>query len=312
MMAKDVIFISTSEEVAELVDWVARQDTWLGDLQPPLYIDIEGERLGRYGKISLLTVLVYPGQGLERPHIIDIHGLGRTAFSTVGRRGKSLRDILESPQFLKVFFDVRNDSDALYAHYGIKLQGVRDVQLMESACRATTDRRSFVSGLAACIEEFLHGQERNRWRLCKKNGERLWNPQKGGSYSVFNSRPLSDDIIEYCVGDVQYLPGLYHKYSRGTDRWRKLIAEESQNRVIASQKTEYQPSGEGRARSPWSLEQNKTLDFWGEVNPPNDYFGSFEDDDVDSTWDDRLDWEDDRDDNDYEDWTRAPWQGPPS
>jgi hypothetical protein len=30
-----------------------------------------------------------------------------------------------------VFFDLRNDSDALYAHYGIKLNFVIDVQLLE-------------------------------------------------------------------------------------------------------------------------------------------------------------------------------------
>lgn len=127
MQRKETEFISTLEGVKDLVDWIARQDTWQGDLQPPLYIDIEGEKLSRHGRISLLTVLVYPGPGLERPHIVDIHAMGRAAFTTSGIKGKSLQNILESPKYVKVFFDVRNDSDALCSHYGVKLQGVRDV-----------------------------------------------------------------------------------------------------------------------------------------------------------------------------------------
>ncbi|KND87658.1 hypothetical protein TOPH_07699 [Tolypocladium ophioglossoides CBS 100239] len=266
---KDTHFVNTPEGVTDLVDWVLLQDTCIGDLQPPLYIDIEGERLSRDGTVSLLTVLVYPGHGLERVHILDIHALGSAAFYTVGRRGKSLKDILESPRILKVFFDVRNDSDALYAHYGVELRGIRDVQLMESARQPTTNSRRFVCGLSKCIEAVLTGQERDRWKLCKDKGDRLWNPQKGGSYAVFTTRPLSDEIIAYCAGDVQCLPALYRKFRLGTVRWQNLIAEESQNRVSASQKAEYQPHGAGRTLSPWSLAQNRALDSWSEVNPQN-------------------------------------------
>jgi len=42
---------------------------------------------------------------------------------------KALKDILESATTPKVFFDIRNDSGALFAHFGIALQGVQDVQL---------------------------------------------------------------------------------------------------------------------------------------------------------------------------------------
>ncbi|KAJ5318316.1 hypothetical protein N7476_004736 [Penicillium atrosanguineum] len=309
-MVKDTVFVDTPQGIKDLVDWVALQDTWIGDLQPPLYIDIEGEWLGRNGNLSLLTVLVYPGRGLELPHIIDIHTLGSTAFSTVGKRAKSLKDILESPKILKVFFDVRNNSDALYAHHGIELHGVRDIQLMESAARPTTKSRKFLNSLSRCIEDVLKGRERDQWELSKERGDGLWNPEKGGSYRVFNTRPLSNEISSYCVGDIQHLPALYHKYHLATGRWGKLIAEESQKRVSESQTIKYNPHGEGRTLSPWSAEQNKTLDSWSEVPKPKDYFS------FDSLSDFEEDaWEFDGifgDDNDYEDWTRAPWQGPPS
>ncbi|KAL2833285.1 hypothetical protein BDW59DRAFT_138414 [Aspergillus cavernicola] len=178
-MDKEPVFINTQEGMSDLVDWIAGQETWLGNLQPPLYIDIEGERLSRHGKVSLLTVLVHLGKHHEHAHVIDIHTLGTVAFSTVGSRGKSFKDILESTQILKVFFDVRNDSDALYAHYGIKLQGIYDVQLMESARRPDTGRRKFVCGLSKCTEDIPNKKEREQWRLCKGEGRNVMEPCKG-------------------------------------------------------------------------------------------------------------------------------------
>ncbi|KAL3474069.1 ribonuclease H-like domain-containing protein [Aspergillus californicus] len=303
-MDRDPVLINTLEELKSLVDLVARQDISLGDIKPPLYIDIEGEQLSRHGKISLMTVLVYSSDYNMYPHIINIYSLGLAAFSTAGKLGKSFKDILESPDVLKVFFDVRNDSDALYAHYGVKLQGVRDIQLMESARRLNTHGRRYLAGLSKCIEEApfaFNKRERDEWRVCKATGEALWNPRKGGSYSVFEAWPLSDDIIKYCVGDVQYLPMLYYKYRCQTVRWNNLIAEASQTRVYLSQTADYQPNGPGRALSPWNAEQNQLLDEWNAPPPVTDYF----------SYDSDRDWSPD-DSNDYEDWTRADWQGPPS
>ncbi|EYE90254.1 uncharacterized protein EURHEDRAFT_417608 [Aspergillus ruber CBS 135680] len=37
------------------------------NLRPPLYIDIEGKSLSRHGKVSLLTMLVYPEKALSVP-----------------------------------------------------------------------------------------------------------------------------------------------------------------------------------------------------------------------------------------------------
>lgn len=147
-----------------------------------MYIDVEGECLGRNGSVSLLTVLVYPAEGLERVHILDIHILGSAAFHAVGERGKILKNIFEEPEISKVFFDVRNDSDALFTHYGINLRGVWDLQLMDSAGRPTTQSRGLLSGLAKCMESVLLNEDQiTEWNLCKDKGERLWNPDKGGS-----------------------------------------------------------------------------------------------------------------------------------
>src|SRR5436190_1618559 len=75
---------------------------------PSLYIDLEGENLCREGSISLLVV--FPKNHV---YLIDMHNLQASAFTTAGREGKTLKSILEPATISKVFFDVRNNSDAL-------------------------------------------------------------------------------------------------------------------------------------------------------------------------------------------------------
>jgi exonuclease 3'-5' domain-containing protein 1 len=79
---------------------------------PSLYFDLKGIRLGRLGLISLVLLYVAPEL---MTYIIDIHILGGDAFSTTNSTGNSLKSVLESLKIPKVFFDIRNDSDALYS-----------------------------------------------------------------------------------------------------------------------------------------------------------------------------------------------------
>lgn len=99
---------------------------------PSLYFDLEGIRLGRLGSISLVLLYVTPEL---MTYIIDIHILGGNAFSTTNSTGISLKRILENPKIPKVFFDIRNDSDALYSQYHICVDGIIDVQVLELATR---------------------------------------------------------------------------------------------------------------------------------------------------------------------------------
>jgi predicted sulfurtransferase len=54
--------------------------------------------------------------------------LGAAAFETAVVELRTFRDVLQDPQIPTVFFDVRNDSDTLYAHFNVALQEVEDVQ----------------------------------------------------------------------------------------------------------------------------------------------------------------------------------------
>ncbi len=90
---------------------------------PSIYIDLEGIKLGRLGSISIISLCIAPTQKI---YIVDIHVLGSAAFSTTNNSGDSLKAILESATIPKVFFDIRNDSDALFSHYQISVKNIKE------------------------------------------------------------------------------------------------------------------------------------------------------------------------------------------
>ncbi|RYN16026.1 hypothetical protein AA0117_g13401 [Alternaria alternata] len=203
-----------------------------------------------------------------RHYLIDVYTLGAQTFTTAGTDGPTLKDILEDPDIPKVFFDVRNDSDALFAHYGIALQSVEDVQLMESATRRDMYLRKHLSGLAKYMEKNITVGNLRRytaWLDNKIAGEKLFKAEHGGSYEVFNKRPLPEDIIAYCAGDVQCLPELRNKFwGTRSQEWRDLVREETKRRVASTHMPDYRPYGKDKALAPWNDEQNKVLDrlYW--------------------------------------------------
>lgn len=180
-----------------------------------MYIDLEGVKLSREGTISILTLMIDIGITTRRVCLIDVHSLSAHAFSTAGVKQKTLKDTLEDEKIPKVFFDVRNDSDALFAQFGVALQGVEDVQVMESATGKTTASRRLLSGLSKRIETNMYSLFGNvSQESWKQTGKRraIVQSRKGGSYEVFNQRPIPQEIVSYCVGDVICLPELRKKF----------------------------------------------------------------------------------------------------
>jgi exonuclease 3'-5' domain-containing protein 1 len=242
---KPFYFIDSGSAIADLVDSLAD----LPSNPPSLYIDLEGVNLSRQGTVSILQVLVYPH---NRTYLIDVHSLGSEAFSRAGANGQTLKLVLESEAIPKVFFDVRNDSDALFSHFGICLAGVQDLQVMEFASRRVSAR--FVSGLSKCIERdlIMATTEKQTWLATKEKGLKLFAPERGGSYEAFNARPLATDLTLYCVQDVQLLPRLWSGYSSKLSRG--LLAKvktATENRVKLSQSKMYNGHGKHMAVGPW-------------------------------------------------------------
>lgn len=245
-----------------VVDSVALLRSVIGEVMtlrtdtPSLFIDLEGYQLGRHGSISVMTIYAPPK---EKVYLIDIHRLGADAFSTVNVDGKSLKSILESSVILKVFFDVRHDSDALFSHYSIAIDGARDVQLMELGTR--TGPKEFLASLAACVEKdsTISAKEKKTWEMTKLNTRRLYDPALGGRYEIFNDRPIKPEIVKYCVGDVALLPGLFVTYNTklcrpGEKFWEVQILEATKERIRLSQSPNFNGTSQSNARGPWTRE----------------------------------------------------------
>jgi exonuclease 3'-5' domain-containing protein 1 len=242
---KPFYFIDSCSAIAELVESLVD----LGGNTLSLYIDLEGVNLSRQGTISILQLLNLPQ---KRTYLIDVHTLGSNAFSTAGANGQTLKLIFESETIPKAFFDVRNDSDALYYHFGISLAGIHDIQVMEFAARRVKGR--FVSGLSKCIERdlVLTFAERQIWQATKERGLNLFTPERGGSYELLNARPLSDELFLYCVQDVQYLPRLWSGYSsKLTPNLLARVKMVAADRVKSSQSEAYNGHGRHKAIGPW-------------------------------------------------------------
>ncbi|KAK0251990.1 hypothetical protein LTR35_018387, partial [Friedmanniomyces endolithicus] len=88
-----------------------------------LYVDLEGNNLSRNGTLSLVTILLEPERDF---YLVDVTTLGRDAFTTAGAGGRTLKAVLESRDIIKVFFDIRNDSDALFGLFEIHVAGIED------------------------------------------------------------------------------------------------------------------------------------------------------------------------------------------
>ncbi|KAK2026358.1 hypothetical protein LX32DRAFT_701596 [Colletotrichum zoysiae] len=195
--------INTPERISDLADSFYN----LPREVPALDIDLEGENLGREGTIFILQISVSPR---KHTFVIDIR--------------VTLQSVLEASEMTKVFFDVRSNSDALFAHFGIKLDGVRHLQLLEFASREA--RKSFLGGLAKCID-------RDRLHIIKDAGHKLFDPPSG---------------------DFQYLPQLWLVYDqKHTPQWRLQVGRESQARIQLFQSTGFNGQGRHMALPPAGL-----------------------------------------------------------
>ncbi|KAF9884467.1 hypothetical protein FE257_001728 [Aspergillus nanangensis] len=240
--------IQIVDTVAAIADLVGLFNN-LSNEPPSLYIDIEGINLCRQGSISIIQIFHLPRNEI---YLIDVHTLGQSAFSTPSTNsGTTLKMVLEAGYIQKAFFDVRNDSDALYNIFGVHLAGIQDIQLLELATRNFSRRR--VNGLARCIQHdaSLTPTEIVEWRSIKDKGGRLFAPEKGGSYDIFNRRPLPEEIIQYCAQDVQILPKLYHTYNGRIGRWwREKVEVAVRERIDVCLQAGYTGKGSHKALAP--------------------------------------------------------------
>lgn len=238
------LLIDSQESVVSLLEKLEGSP-----VQPPfLFVDLEGVNLSRQGSVAIMQVLMPPDPSV---HLIDIHNLQEEAFQTETREGLSLKALLQSDKFVKIFFDVRNDSDALYSHFDVNLSCVVDLQVLEYATRPS--HGNLVNGLVKCVSQLpeIGMTELAEWKSVKDQGHKLIAPERGGRYEVLQERPLSADVVKYCVQDVLMLPKLLLSYSQRLDPSLAMKAhEETLRRIRLSQTPGFNGKGQHMARAP--------------------------------------------------------------
>jgi hypothetical protein len=106
-------------EMIDEADDVTTRLNFFGNMK--MYIDLEGVDLCRDGSLSILTLPIHTGIPTMHVCLIDMHLLGSQAFNTTGIKQMTLKDILQDEKIPKVIFGDRNDSDALFALFGVTL-----------------------------------------------------------------------------------------------------------------------------------------------------------------------------------------------
>lgn len=230
-------------------------------MTPALFFDAEGVGLSRIGKLSIVQLHIHHRLH-QRTYLIDVLALNDAAFTTTSTNGGiTLKFLLEDSKIPMVFFDVRMDSDAFYGQFEILLSGIINLQLMELASRMVRGDGcdGNLKGLRNCLAKMqMKDDERERVKAMKDRGKELFAPKKGGTFDVFNERPLSKAMVDYCVVDVAYMPKLLEQYnlklgnivslSNQIDKWACRIKDVTRDRVLLAQNPHFT---RGSGQGPW-------------------------------------------------------------
>ncbi|CAJ0555369.1 Ff.00g054340.m01.CDS01 [Fusarium sp. VM40] len=244
-----VVQVDTETAISELVDTL---DGYRRDY-PAIFIDIQGASNSDHGTISIMQIY----DAVEHvAYLMDVSTLGERCFLTPAEHNCTLKDILENSNVRKAFFDVRNDSKALYTHYGIALEGIHDVQLMEVATRSHC--REYVSGLSTCIMRnvTISAEDLFNWINIPRTGLGLgqFSADFDGLLEDFKQRPLSNGTRRYCPLKFQLLVQLHDYYrSELTPEWKERMVSATKDRVRQSQSAgvDDQEIDTGRAPDGW-------------------------------------------------------------
>lgn len=170
--------------------------------------DAEGVDLGRDGP---LTVASFSGLEDKTVYVIDVQTIGGDRVFSPDL--PSFRELLENGDITKVVFDCRGDSDALFHQFGVKLAGVRDVQVLDQAVRihqgeAPPQRCPYATkGGIPYLQSMKNVSERN---LPSSSAEKLAAP----SCTAWEERPISALALEYAANDVYIIKTLWNHLQR--------------------------------------------------------------------------------------------------
>lgn len=247
--AAGVLLLDTASQVQNFVARVRRANV------SHIAVDLEGTELCRSGTVALLQIAA--NIFINEPPLVglvDITVLGAQAFR--GTSENSLKYLLEDPSVTKILFDCRSDADALFHLYGVRLRGLLDLQVYHQLLFVPS-KVPFLHGLGKAIDrlmKILDPAEHARAKSIKEAGVKLFAPEQGGSYAVWNERPLRPELLLYASQDVALLFRLLEDYSSHypqsgrNEKLQKKVERISEERARAATEAEEPCRGKEKAR----------------------------------------------------------------
>ena len=188
-----------------LVDTVEAEDMAIAKIlecvpNGPLAVDCEGIDLGRSGELCILQVGCVTKSSAVVFFLFDVCVLGRAMFD------RGLRQVLENADILKLVYDARSDSDALFAQFDVRLRGLIDLQVAFMKTKQP-DARYLFGMKKALIAVGISA-------AFKDDGQRLFLPENGGTFQVWKQRPLIPQLVCYASDDTASLFKLWNRLKR--------------------------------------------------------------------------------------------------
>lgn len=197
------------DRVDSLLDCLEELEECMNRQDAVAAIDCEGVDLDRYGKLCTVQIRC---RGGSTTYVIDVVELKEEAFTTAIDSGFSLKKLIEREDKVKLFFDPRYDSDALWHQFGVYPGGVFCLQMGDVAFRRQSGHRvNFVQGLSKVIKRYVRMTRREEMHMedVKAKGKQMFLSEEGGSFDVWLDRPLDDVLVEYAACDVKYMIDAY-------------------------------------------------------------------------------------------------------
>lgn len=244
-VARDAQVTRWIDSEHELLSLLAQLEQ-CGGVVPDVVVDCEGFNYYRL-ECDVMEIYHIPSKVL---YLIDVNGLTGDCFDMRTLTGFTLKKFLESPTQLKLFYDCRMDSRALYQSYDINLKGVFDLSLMMTKWRMRRkgNDQAHRVGVDTVVDE-LHEKD-----VITYNDTRAYSRSKGGirQSEAWARRPLDPLMIAYSqdlrimATLFQYLQGSFY----GTPDWADII-DKSWHDVAFGRSFRF--SGRKTEESPWSI-----------------------------------------------------------
>ena len=225
-IAYSIVYVSNKEDLAIAVRELSTASA--------IAFDAEGVKLGRSGPLTVAAFGAIDSSASLPIYVVDVQELGgndvfgksdassRSHLEIIfSKSDGSLRSLLENKTIEKVTFDCRADSDALFHQFGVKLNGVLDMQVLDQGIRIHKGSvppqkcQYLTSGEIPALP--------NMDTVAARLGLSTAKLPKPHAYSsqVWAERPLKASAIAYAANDVHVIRQMFIK-SRSVQLERQL------------------------------------------------------------------------------------------